>query len=282
MFAATPARSSDSRDVTSSAGSYGSNTSVYSSKPSSRVDRRPRSSSRSGSGPASGSNSSLGTKSICTPRRAPARSSWLTSSRRRGTTVPRSSLRAISRRARRKLSAWSAMPWARSSRSLLRPASSVVIDRSSPLEGSSECHFVGVFQISPDRQAARKPGHPQPHGFEQPCQICGGCLTLEVGIGREDHLRDGAVSETLHQLADAQLVGSDALDGADRAAEDVVAALELTCALDRDDVLGLLDHTDQRVVSTRIPADLALVLFGDVAADRAEPHPGLDLEHRLC
>ena len=58
------------------------------------------------------------------------------------------------------------------------------------------------------------------------------------------------------------------VDRADRAAEHVVAAAELAGALDRDDVLGLLDHAQHGRVAPRVAADAALVVLGDVAADR--------------
>ena len=74
--------------------------------------------------------------------------------------------------------------------------------------------------------------------------------------------------------------GPDALDRADRPAEHVVAAAELAGLLDRDDVLGLLDHADDRQVAPRVAADPALLGLGDVAADAAEPHLVLDLGQR--
>src|SRR5690606_34175052 len=78
-----------------------------------------------------------------------------------------------------------------------------------------------------------------------------------------------------------QVVGAHALDGADRAAQDVVAAPELTGALDGDHVLGLLHHADHRRVATYVPADATQCLLGDVAAGRAEADLRLDLHQGL-
>ncbi len=78
-----------------------------------------------------------------------------------------------------------------------------------------------------------------------------------------------------------ELVGPDAVDRRDGAAEHVVAAAELLGALDRDDVLVLLHDAQHRLVAPRVTADAALLVLGDVEADRAEPHPGLDLEQHL-
>ena len=85
-----------------------------------------------------------------------------------------------------------------------------------------------------------------------------------------------------HQLADAQVVRADAVDRTDRAAEHVVAPAELAGALDRDDVLGLLDDADDVGVAARVAADAALLGLGDVAADRAEPDLVLDPVQRAA
>ena len=62
-----------------------------------------------------------------------------------------------------------------------------------------------------------------------------------------------------------------------RTAENVVAATEFAGALDRLDVLGILDDAHQRRVATRIRADPTALVVGDVAAHRAEPHAVADL-----
>ena len=80
--------------------------------------------------------------------------------------------------------------------------------------------------------------------------------------------------------AHPQVVGADAVDGADRPSEHVVGATELPRALDRHDVLGLLDDTDRRVVAAWVRADPAPLGLRHVAALLAEPHLGLDLGQR--
>src|SRR3546814_12866800 len=75
-----------------------------------------------------------------------------------------------------------------------------------------------------------------------------GGLTLEVGIGGQDDLGDGTVGQPDHQLADPQLLRSDAVNRRDRAAQHVVAAPELPGPLDRDDVL--VDRKSTRLNSS--------------------------------
>ena len=91
-----------------------------------------------------------------------------------------------------------------------------------------------------------------------------------------------AVGEALHELADAEVVGADAVDRAERAAEHVVEPAVLAGALDRGDVLRLLDDADRRAVPAGVAADAAAVLVRDVAAQRAEPHLLADLLQDLA
>ena len=60
-----------------------------------------------------------------------------------------------------------------------------------------------------------------------------------------------AVAEALDELADAQLLGPDAVDGRDRAVQHVVEAVELAGALDRDEVARLLDDADHAACRAR-------------------------------
>ena len=84
----------------------------------------------------------------------------------------------------------------------------------------------------------------------------------------------------LQQLVDAQVAGIDAVERRERAAEHVVEAAELGGALERDDVDGLLDDADERVVAARVAADRADLVLGQVAALAAEAHPLLHLRER--
>src|SRR3954451_2001177 len=211
--------------------------------------------SRSGAGPTSGWYFADGVKSCWAPSRAPANRIWLTSTSSRGTTVPGFSSRDMACSATRKDSTASAICCAKSSSSGSRYVS--VTSVSPSCECASQGHLVGVLEITAYRQSTRQTGHAQVHVLQESAEIGRRGVALDVRVGREDHLGHGAVGEPGHQLADAQLLRSDALQRGDRPAQHVVAAPEFTGPLDRDHVLGLLHDADQRRVPSLVAADPA-------------------------
>src|SRR5450759_4711934 len=259
--------------------------------PSKRFSSAAPSGSRSVSGPTSGSNRSSGTTSTIAPSRAPAASRSETARSSSGMATSGLLPEATSVTVLRNRRASEAVDAARSRRSSARsiwsgPAASVDprgmrgmsgIDLSPSLEGTPQRDLIGVLQVPPDGQARGQPRHLQSHRDEHPSEVGGGRLPLDVRVHGQDHLGDRAVGQPGHQLGDPQVVRTDARDRVDGPAEHVVPAAELPGALDRDDVLGLLDDADRRERPARVAADAAQLLLRDVAAQRAEPHASLDL-----
>src|SRR3954454_960458 len=258
--------SSEIRPSVGCVGSSGSNTAAYSSMPSSRFASPPRKGSRSGSGPASVSNRSAGTTSWTAPSIAPAMdtcASWTVSSE---IAVCGAVPVAISDTAARNVAACPAISRAKSSSSWASSAASsdcaapavppVSSDIEQPpsFEGTPERDLVCILQVSADRQPTGQPGDAQVHRLDEPREVGRRGLALEVGVRRQDQLSDDPVGQPRHELADPQVVRSDALDGTDRAAEHVIAASELPGPLDRDDVLRLLDDAEHGEVPAGIQA----------------------------
>src|SRR3954451_7344977 len=144
------------------------------------------------------------------------------------------------------------------------------LERAPPLEGTTEGDLVGVLEVAADRQPAREAGHPQTHRLDQPGEVGRRGFALEVGVGGQDQLRHGTVSQAGHQLTNPEVVRADSFDRRDRTAEHVVATAELAGALDSDDVLRLLDDTDDGRVAPWVAADAALLALRHVAAHDAE------------
>src|SRR4051794_32628629 len=100
-------------------------------------------------------------------------------------------------------------------------------------------------------------------------------------VGRDDALAHLAVLDAAVELGHLEVLGVDAVDRRQRAAEHVVAAGELVRALDRDDVARLLDDADDRAVAALVLTDPALRPVGEVEAHLAQPDALLDLADRV-
>src|SRR5690606_1905294 len=153
----------------------------------------------------------------------------------------------------------------------------LALDLPAALQGPPQRQLVGVLEVAAHRQAARDPGDPHAERLEQPAEVHGRRLALEVGVGAQDDLGDALPLDAVEQLPHPQLVGADPLDRADRPLQHVVPAVELAGLLDRHQVAGLLDHADDAGVTAGVGADAALLALGDVEAGAAERHLLLDL-----
>ncbi len=87
-------------------------------------------------------------------------------------------------------------------------------------------------------------------------------------------------STRLKQLVDPEILGIDAVERRQGAAEHVVEAAVLVRPLQGHDVGGLLDDADDRPVAPSVAADLAGLVLGPVAALVAEAHALLRLLER--
>ena len=76
---------------------------------------------------------------------------------------------------------------------------------------SENSELIPYRAILVERMGAQ-PGHLDPEGLQEPRQVHRRGVTLEVGIGAEDHLADALVLDAGEELAHAQLVGADAVE----------------------------------------------------------------------
>jgi len=128
-------------------------------------------------------------------------------------------------------------------------------------------------QIATDRQARREAGHLHPDREQLPRQVRRGRFPLDVRVGGEDDFLHLAVRESAEQLADAQLVRTDAVDRTDGAAKHVVLAAVFAGAFDGGHVLRLFDDTEHVLATPQVRADPAERRLGQVAAFLAEADP---------
>ena len=105
-------------------------------------------------------------------------------------------------------------------------------------------------------------------------------LARRVRVRGEDDLDHAVALDAVHELVDPQVLGLDAVERRERAAEDVVEAAVLRRPLERDEVDRLLDDADRRPVAPRVEADRAQLVLGEVAALAAEADALLHLLDR--
>ena len=88
-------------------------------------------------------------------------------------------------------------------------------------------------------------------------QIMRGRLALDGRVQREQHLFDLRIARPLDQLGDGEILGADAVERRERAAEHVIEPVEHGGALERPEIADLLDHADERAVARVVAAERA-------------------------
>src|SRR3954447_3487364 len=145
----------------------------------------------------------------------------------------------------------------------VRPRHMPLVRRSSQLaaaaERLAERDLVGVLEIGPDRQAGREPRDRDLRGplAHRVREVERGGLAGGGRVGGHHDLAHVSALDAVEQLGDAQVLGIDAVDRRQRAAEYVVAPAELVGALYGGHVARLLDDTDHGAVAALVLADTA-------------------------
>ena len=136
-------------------------------------------------------------------------------------------------------------------------------------------------RVAADGEPAGEPGdaHPPPQSIRE-VGSCG--FPCHGRVGGEDDLLDSALLDPALEAADSEIRRFHAVEGRERAPEDVVKAAKLMRTLERHDVDRLLDHADQRAVAPRVRAHFAKLLLGEVAAFATEAYAGLHVLDRMC
>ena len=90
------------------------------------------------------------------------------------------------------------------------------------------------------------------------------CFAFETRVRCDYDLLDLLRRAASHEIVYMEILGSDAVEGGQAAAEDVVQSTEFASALDGTDVRCFLDDADQRGITTRIAADRAQLPFCEI------------------
>src|SRR5206468_3101503 len=122
----------------------------------------------------------------------------------------------------------------------------------SSFERSGKRDFIGILEITADRQSARQASYSDPERPHQTMDIHRRCLALEVRVRRQQDFRDCARAKPPEQLAYPKILWPNAVDRRDRTVQDVVETTVRACALQRQHVKRLLDDTYSRMVASWI------------------------------
>jgi hypothetical protein len=100
-------------------------------------------------------------------------------------------------------------------------------------------------------------------------KIIGGSFTFNVGAQGENDFRDRLVPDPREQGTDAELLGANVIQGREPSSQDMVAAFEKACSLNRENVGGLLDDAYFPAGAVFVLTDLTTLLRGKEAAEGA-------------
>ena len=125
-----------------------------------------------------------------------------------------------------------------------------------------------------------------PRGEIKRGEVHRGCVTIDVGVGSDDHLGDRWASilrgsQTPEEFRDPQILRADAFDRRQSALEHVIQTLVLARSLDRDDVGRVLHDTDDRGIAPGRAAVLTQFLIRHVEALLAEANLIFGLHDRV-
>src|SRR5438093_3088619 len=148
-------------------------------------------------------------------------------------------------------------------------SSTLPLNLPSAFESLRHRNLIGVFEIAADRKSEREPRRAHAKRTKLLGQIERGRFAFDVRIGRDDDLANAPALNAPQQAADVDILRPDSLERRERTEEHVKHASEVARLLDRRDVEGLLDHTDDRRIATRIAADRARIDVRHVVAGRA-------------
>ena len=125
------------------------------------------------------------------------------------------------------------------------------------LQRATQGNLVRVLQVATDRKTRRQARQAYTQRHEHAREVGCGRLTLKVRVHRQNNLLDALIRQAGHQLTNTQLLRAHTRQRVNRTAEHMVATGERTGALNRDHVLGLLNHAQHGRVAALITANRA-------------------------
>ena len=144
-----------------------------------------------------------------------------------------------------------------------------MLEVAAAFHGFEHGDFVGVFEVGANGDADTDAGDADAEGLEELGEVDGGGFAFGGGIGGDDDFLDVAAPEAVDELLDFELLGAAALEGGERAAEDLVHAAVGAGFFDGENIVRFLDYADGGLVAVGSRAIETGIGVGDVGADRA-------------
>ncbi|MPM18779.1 hypothetical protein SDC9_65195 [bioreactor metagenome] len=126
---------------------------------------------------------------------------------------------------------------------------------SAALNGAGQGDFVGILEVTADRQPEGEPCCCDAEWLQQPGDVESGGLPLNSGVCGHNDLGNTAFGDAGDKLPHFELIGADAVNGGNQPVEDMIESRELAGPLNGWNVSGPFDDTDDRGVSAGVGAD---------------------------
>lgn len=146
----------------------------------------------------------------------------------------------------------------------------IIFDWEALCDGTSECHFISVFEVATKGDAARDGSDTNGSILELTGDVIDRGIALDIRTECHDQLFRSFVADPVDQGVDIQLVGPYPIQRRKDAIQNVVEATELLCTFYGDDIAQVFDHTYLSAVSSRVAADTAYRSVGDIVATGAK------------
>jgi hypothetical protein len=108
-------------------------------------------------------------------------------------------------------------------------------------EGAAKRHLIGIFEVAADRQAARRARDADAEWIDGAEEVHRRRLAVRVRVHGEDYFFHIRPLQADEELAHAQLIWPDPLDGVDRPVQHMIEAVVLARPLQCDEIERLLD-----------------------------------------
>lgn len=148
-------------------------------------------------------------------------------------------------------------------------------------EGALKGELVGVFEAAAGGESVGDTCEGNAEGVEDFEQVLGGGLAFDIGAQGKDEFGGVLVPEALQKGGDAELVGTDVVEGGEAAAQRVVKALKDPAALEGKDIGGVLDDAEFAALAGREVAKFTQSGGGEKPAPQAGANGGGSIHEGL-